>query len=59
MTLLDLDDRLTVTFDGCGWTHWQIMLRMQFKRKRVQQVNVLVIKNKKSANCTYLPGLEQ
>ena len=43
MTLDDLDDRLTVTFEGCGWTHWQIMLRMQLKSKRVPQANVLVI----------------
>jgi hypothetical protein len=34
MTLDDLDDRLTVTFKGCGWAHSQMMLRMRLKSKQ-------------------------
>ena len=34
MALDDLDDRLTVTFEGCGWAHCQIMLRMRLKSKQ-------------------------
>jgi len=33
MTLDDLDDRLTVTFEGCGWAHLLIMLRMRLWSK--------------------------
>jgi hypothetical protein len=34
MTLDYLDDRLTVTFKGCGWAHSQMMLRMRLKSKQ-------------------------
>jgi hypothetical protein len=34
MALDDLDNRLTVTFKGCGGAHCQIMLRTRLKSKQ-------------------------
>ena len=51
MALDDLDDRLTVTFEGCGWAHCQIMLRMRLKSKQGGgQYMISYSKAKKPAN---------
>ncbi len=51
MALDDLDDRLTVTFEGGGWTHHQTMLRMRLQGKHGGWLcMILRSKAKKPAN---------
>ncbi len=50
MALDDLDDRLTMAFESCGWAHRQIMLRMRLTGKQGWQRMISHSTKKKPAN---------